>query len=72
MANVEKNNVWITVQTNMNILGIAALAESACVIVAHGMNIPEAVVNKAKEENICVLRSASPVYELCVEIGKLI
>lgn len=72
MANVQKDNVWITVQTNMNILGIAALAESACVIIAQGMNIPQAVVEKAKEENICVLRSDSPVYELCVEIGKLI
>ena len=72
MANVEKNNVWITVQTNMNILGIAALAESSCVVIAHGMNIPEAVTQKAKEENICVLRSNMPVYELCVEIGKLI
>lgn len=72
MANVEKNNVWITVQTNMNILGIAALAESACVIIAQGMNIPDAVIQKAKEENICVLRSELPVYELCLEIGKLI
>ena len=72
MANVQKDNVWITVQTNMNILGIAALAESACVIIAQSMNIPEAVIEKAKEENICVLRSDSPVYELCVEIGKLI
>ena len=72
MANVQKDNVWITVQTNMNILGIAALAESACVIIAQGLNIPKAVVEKAKEENICVLRSNSPVYELCVEIGKLI
>ena len=72
MANVEKNNVWITVQTNMNILGIAALAESACVIVANDMNIPEAVIQKAKEENICVLRSSLPMYEMCVEIGNLI
>lgn len=72
MANVEKGNVWITVQTNMNILGIAALAESACVIIAQGMNIPQSVTEKAKEENICILRTDMPVYELCLEIGKLI
>lgn len=72
MANVEKDNVWITVQTNMNILGIAALSECACVIIAQGMNIPDAVIQKAKEENICVLRTELHVYELCLEIGKLI
>ena len=72
MANVEKGNIWITVQTNMNILGIAALAESACVIIANSMNIPKTVTDKAIEENICLLRSDLPVYELCLEIGKQI
>lgn len=72
MANVEKDNVWVTVQTNMNILGIAALAETSCVIIAHDMNIPQAVVDKAHEENICLLKSELSIYELCVEIGRLI
>lgn len=72
MANVEKDNIWITVQTNMNILGIAALTETSCVIIAQGMNIPEAVIEKAHEESICLLRSELSVYELCLEIGKLI
>ena len=72
MGNVEKDNIWITVQTNMNILGIAALAETSCVIVANGMNISGAVVEKAHEENICLLKTGLPVYDLCVEIGKLI
>lgn len=72
MANVEKDNVWITVQTNMNILGIASLAESSCVIIAQGMNIPDAVIEKAREENICLLRTDMPVYELCLAIGRLI
>ena len=72
MANVEKGNVWITVQTNMNILGIAALAESSCVVIAQGMNIPQSVIEKAKEESICLLRTPMPVYELCLKIGNLI
>lgn len=72
MANVEKDNLWITVQTNMNILGIAALSEAACVIIAQNMNIPQSVTDKAFEESICILRSELPAYELCLEIGKLI
>lgn len=71
MSSLETGNIWITVQTNMNILGIAALAETSCVIVAHGMNIPDAVIAKAKEENICLLRSEDNIYELCNKIGNL-
>ena len=72
MGNVEKDNIWVTVQTNMNILGIAALAETSCVIIANGMSIPDAVVQKAHDEGICLLKTELPVYELCLEIGKLI
>jgi len=72
MANVEKDNIWITVQTNLNILGIAALSEASCVIIAQNMNIPQSVIDKAHEEGICLLRTDMFVYDLCVEIGKLI
>ena len=72
MSNIQNGNVWITVQTNMNILGIASLTEAACTVVANGMNIPETVIEKAKEENICLLRSKKSVYELCLLVGELI
>ena len=72
MSNVRAGNVWITVQTNMNILGIAALTDTSCVIIAQNMNIPADVCSKAVEENICLLRSDMTVYELCKKIGALI
>ncbi len=70
MSGVVSGNAWITVQTNMNILGIASLTESSCVIVANSMNIPEDVINKAKEENITLLKSEKTTYELCCLIGE--
>jgi len=72
MGNVEAGNIWITVQTNMNILGIAALTDASCVIIAQEMNVPDDVCKKAVEEDICVLRSDKTVFELCREIGALI
>lgn len=72
MSGVSASDVWVTVQTNVNILGIAALTEASCVIVAHHMNIPEEVIQKAKEECICLLRSDKTAYELCCAIGELI
>ncbi len=69
MSGVEKADAWITVQTNLNILGIAALTEAACIIVANNMNISDEVINKAKEEDICLLRSEKTAFELCCLIG---
>lgn len=72
MSNIQAKNIWITVQTNVNILGIAALTETSCVIVANGMNIPDNVIEKAKEEDICLLRTKLPAYEVCCRIGEYI
>ena len=72
MSSVQKGNVWITVQTNMNILAIASLTEASCIIVANSMNISDEVIGKAKEEKICLFRSDESVYELCNKIGDII
>lgn len=72
MSSVQNGNIWITVQTNLNILAIASLTEAACIIVANSMNIPETVVEKAKEEDICLLRSDKDVYELCNLVGDIL
>ena len=72
MSGVHSGDAWVTVQTNVNILGIAALTDAACVIVANGMNIPSEVCSKAAEEEICLLRSDKGAYELCCLIGKSI
>ena len=72
MSSVEKDNVWVTVQTNLNILAIASLTEASCVIVASSMNISDEVIQKAKDEEICLFRSKDNVYELCNKIGDII
>lgn len=72
MSNISFGNIWITVQTNVNILGIASLTDASCVIVAQNMNIEESIISKAEGEKICLLRSVMDVYTLCNEIGKLI
>ena len=70
MSGVTASDVWITVQTNLNILGIASLTEAACIIVANNMNIPCDVTEKAKEEDICLLRSDETAFELCCLVGE--
>ena len=70
MSNIEAGNLWVTVQVNINIVAIAVLTELSAIIISQDMIVDETVINKAKEENITILRTSLPSYELCKEIGK--
>ena len=72
MGKVETDNLWITVQTNMNIIAIAVLTELSAIIIAQDMDIAENVIEKAKDEGVTVLRSDKTAYELALMIGERI
>ncbi len=65
MSMSEKDCVWITVLTHLNVVAVAQLADIACVIIPEDIPVPEATVEKAKEEGITVFSSSMSTYELC-------
>lgn len=68
MAHIKKEDVWITIQTNMNVIAVAALGEASCIIIAENAEIEEGTLLKADEEGIPLLRSPLSAYELAVKI----
>lgn len=71
MAKVEEKNVWITIQTNQNVVAVAALKEAGCVILADGFMPDETAAAKAEEEEIPVFSSRESAYELAKRLGEL-
>lgn len=72
MAKCEVNQAWITVQTHLNVIAVAALKEVSCLIVVQGSHIPQETLDKAKEEHIAILETPFSAYEAaiaCHEIG---
>ena len=72
MGNGEPDQAWITVQVHMNVIAVALLREFSCVIIADNANVPEDMLNKAKEEELVLLESKLPSYEtakVLVELG---
>ncbi|MDO4482958.1 MAG: AraC family transcriptional regulator [Clostridia bacterium] len=65
MAHGQSGMAWITVQTHMNVIAVAALMEMAAVILPEGVHIEEATLKKAIDEDITVLESDLTAYELC-------
>ena len=72
MSNIESDNLWVTVQVNINIVAIAVLTELSAIIIAQDMLVEESVIKKAQEEGVTILRTSIPSYELCNKIGKYI
>lgn len=69
MSKVEMGNVWITIQTNVNIVAVASLAEAACIILADGCVPDEKTVERAKEQDIVILGGEISAYNAAVELA---
>jgi len=68
IANSKKDNIWITLQIHENIVGVASLAELAGIIIVNGREPDETVLKKAAKENIPILLTKLPAFEI---VGKL-
>lgn len=71
MARLEEGNVWITIQTNMNVVAVAALKEAGCVILADGAVPDKDAVAKAEAEEIFLLTSEASAYDIAKQLGAL-
>ena len=71
MGNCEEDQVWITVQSHLNIVAVSALKEISCLVIAHGAEVEEETINKAIEENIAICTSDLSAYDICKKCAEL-
>lgn len=64
MAGAKGNNLWITLQSHLNIVAVAALLEVAAVIITENAQPDSATITKANEQGIVLLSTPKPTYEI--------
>jgi predicted transcriptional regulator len=64
IANIEEDSVWITIQRHINILGVAKLKDIRGIIIPRNLSIDQAVVEKAEQEDIPILRGTQSSFEI--------
>lgn len=64
MSKVQKGNVWITIQSNINIAAVATLTEAGCIIICDGFMPDDNTKKRAEDENIPIMSSDKSAYEL--------
>lgn len=72
MSNAQQGNIWITIQSHLNIVAVASLTGVSCIIVAEGCIVEKDTVDKANEEGIPIFASDLSSYQIArklIELG---
>ena len=72
MGRANSGDVWITIMSNNNILAVASLADTACILVAEDVALESELLKTAGEKGINVLLTDKSIYDAAVTISKLI
>lgn len=65
MGKAKEGCVWVTIQSHINIVAVAALVDMACVIVTEGFQVDEDAVAKANGEGITIMTTGLSSFEVC-------
>ncbi len=72
MGRAKADCAWITIMSNINIVAVASLADTACIILAESVELPEDVVATATQKNVNILSSELGAYEIACKLNELI
>ena len=68
IANTGKNDIWITLQTHLNVVAVASMKELAGIVLINGRRPEPETLKRAAQEGIPILVSSLPSFEV---IGRL-
>ena len=71
MGRAPADGAWLTIMSNVNVAAVAALADLSCVILAEGVAPDEALLQKARAQDINLLGTAAPVYDCAKKLAAL-
>jgi len=64
IANAREGDLWITLQTHQNIVAVASMKELAGIVLVNGREPEADTLSKAVEEDVALLVSDLPAFEL--------
>lgn len=70
MGAAKSGDAWITIMSNINIIAVASLCDTACIILAEGVTLDEEVKRTAEERGINVLSSEKSAFALAAAFSE--
>lgn len=72
MGRAKSDDAWITIMSNVNILAVASLADTACIILAEGVTVDDNIKTTAIEKGINIISTNLSIYEAAVILNGMI
>jgi hypothetical protein len=68
IAHSKEGNLWITLQVHQNIVAVASMKDLAGIVLVNGREPEQETIQKAEAENIAIMVTEMPTFEL---VGRL-
>ena len=68
IGNAKEGFLWVTLQVHLNIVAVASLKGLSGIILVNGRTPDQETLRKAEQENVPILASTLPTFEL---VGRL-
>ncbi len=72
MSKATEGDAWLTVMGNVTSIGVAVLADVACIILTENAPADADAIKRAEENDVVILGTEKNAYQVAVEISKLI
>lgn len=66
MGRAKEGDAWVTIMSNVNVLAVASLADTACVIFSENVSLDEDLRKTAVEKGVNLISSSHTTYETAV------
>ncbi len=71
MSRAKSGDAWLTVMGHLNSIGVAALTDAACIVLTENAPLDPQALERARQNNIIVLRTNLPTYETAAALSAL-
>lgn len=68
MARAQAGNVWVTLQSHVNVVAVASLLNLACVVITEGAAVDQATLDKAEEAGIALLSTPMTTFSVVEQL----
>lgn len=72
MSRLDGLSCWFTILNSINVIAVASLSGCPCIVLTENVVMNEEVLNKARDENICVCMSGESTYDAAVHLADAI
>ena len=72
MSRAQEGDVWLTVMGNINSVGVAVLADVACIVLTENAALDEDALNRARQNDVIILQTEKNSYRMAAAISQMI